>query len=191
MPTFKVNGSCTLAHYQTDTLVLHHSPFIYSLTTPLDRDRVDKLSIGRDDNLHVWFKDRSNLVLRPMSKQEIATHHAAHTPQLRALQKTHARKALLYARMIQAAARGLVRLEQRLDDEATAIAGEFYDNFHTVSFELEGANNEQQDRDGCVTTPDFASVLKMATDLAEALEPIVLAAEPLPLLYECLPSMDE
>ena len=191
MPAFKVNGSCMLAHYQTDSLVLHHSPFIYALPTPIDRDQVDKLSIGKGDNLHVWFKDTTKLVLKPMSKQEVAAHHAAHTLQLRALQKTHARTALLYARMVQAAARGLVRLEQRLDDEATAIAGEFYDNFHTVSFELEGANNEQQDRDGCVTTPDFASVLKMATDLAEAVEPIVLEAEPRPLLYEWTPSVDE
>jgi len=168
MPAFKVNGSCMLAHYQTDSLVLHHSPFIYALPTPIDRDQVEKLSIGKGDNLHVWFKDKTKLVLQPMSKQEVAAHHAAHILQLRALQKDHAKKVLLYARMIQAAARGLVKLEKRLDTEAAAIAGESYDNFHTVSFELEGTNNEQHERDGYVTTPDFASVLKMATDLAEA-----------------------
>jgi hypothetical protein len=191
MPAFKVNGSCMLAHYQTDSLVLHHSPFIYALPIPIDRDQVDKLSIGKGDNLHVWFKDTTKLVLKPMSKQEVAAHHAAHILQLRALQKDHAKKVLLYARMIQAAARGLVKLEKRLDAEAAAIAGEFYDNFHTVSFELEGTNNEQHERDGYVTTPDFASVLKMATDLAEVVEPIVLEAEPRPLLYEWTPSVDE
>ena len=123
-------------------------------------------------------------MLRPKSKAEERKYHATHRLKLCALQQKHAKKVLMYSKMIQAAAKGLVKVQKCLDAEATEIAGEYYKNFHAVSFELHGTNDAQIELDGFVTTPDFSSVLKMADELVKSLEPVVNAVEPLPLLRE-------
>jgi len=173
-----------LANYQLGSLVILHEKYIYDLKTPLQRGQVDKFSIGVNGNLHVSMKDGSELVLRPKSKEEERQYHAAHRLELCALQQRHAKKALMYSRMLLAAARGLVRVQNRMEDEAADIAGDDYEAHHIVSFELHGTNNAQIELDGLITTPDFASVLKMADELVKALEPVVTAVEPPPLLGE-------
>ena len=185
MPSFKVNGSCMRAEYQTGALVIHHDGCMFKLKAPLDCAQIDKLSVGQlDYTLYISLKDRTELVLQPMSKKEVTQLHAAHALELRAAQHQHAKKALLYARRLQAAAKGLVEVQRRLDDDATEIAGEFYESFHTVSFELEGSNFDQIERGHSVAFPDFESVERMADRLVTALEPFATADEPPPLLGE-------
>ena len=184
MLSFKVNGSCMMATYQTSTMVIIHYPKIYKLETPLERAQVDKLSVGRNDKLHVYMKDKSELVLKPMSRTETKAYHADHKLKLRALQKKHAKKAQKYAKVIQAAAKKLIEVQNDLEDEAVAIAGESYKNFHVISYELHGTNDEQVECDGFVTAPDFVSVEKMADELVKVLDPVISAAVPLPLVRE-------
>lgn len=191
MSSFRVNGSCTLAEYQTGALVLYHYPLIYRLKAPLERAQVDKMSIGLNGELHVDMKDRSELVLKPMSKKETAEFHAAHKRKLCALQQNLAKQALQCAKIIQMGARKLIRVQDRLEEGAAAIAGDSYSNFHVVSYELHGTNEEQVERDGFVMTPDFASVLKMADELVDKLEPVIRAPEPPPLLREYVGSDSE
>ena len=180
--SFKVNGSCTLAKYQTGTLVLYHYPMIYKLETPLERAHVDKLSIGRNDQLHVNLKDSSELVLKPMSQTETAEFHADNKLKLRAVQKKHAKKAQLYAKMLKAAVKKLIRVQKQLEDDAVAIAGGSYSDFHTISYELNGTNEQQVEIQGTVTTPDFYSVFQMADELVNALGPVISAKDAPPLL---------
>lgn len=191
MPCFRVNGSCMLAQYQTGSLVIHHHTLIYDLKTSLQPYEIDKLSIGTAKDLHVYLKDGTQLILQPKSAKEAAKYHMTHRLKLRALQQKHANKALKYAKAIQAAAEGLVEVQRELYADAEAVAGQYFRNYHTVGFDLDGSNQDQVERDGFVTTPDVASVLKMANNMVDHLQPVVSAEEPLPLLYEDEDSDDE
>jgi len=184
MPSFRVNGSCTRASYQRGALVLYHPPSIYNLQAPLKCAQIDEMSIGQRHALHIHMKDKSKLVLQPMSDAEEAAFHAAHKLKLRALQQKYAKQAMHCANIIQAGAKKLIRIQNRMKDEAAEIAGDSYRNYHIVSYELHGTNAEQVELDGFVTTPDFASVLQMADELVDTLAPVITAKDPPGLLRE-------
>jgi hypothetical protein len=184
MPSFRVNGSCTRATYQKGALVLYHPPSIYNLQAPLKRAQIDQMSIGHSYALHIHMKDKSKLVLQPMSDAEEAAFHAAHKLKLRVLQQKYAKQAMHCAKIIQAGAKKLIRVQNRMKDEAAEIAGDSYHNYHIVSYQLHGTNAEQVELDGFVTTPDFASVLQMAEELVVTLAPVITAKDPPKLLRE-------
>jgi hypothetical protein len=197
MPSFRVNGSCTRATYQRGTLVLYHPPSIYNLQAPLKCAQIDEMSIGQCHALHIHMKDKSKLVLQPihmkdksklvlqpMSDAEEAAFHAAHKLKLRALQQKYAKQAMNCAKIIQAGAKKLIRIQNRMKDEAAEIAGDSYRNYHIVSYALHGTNAEQVELDGFVTTPDFASVKQMAGELVATLAPVITAKHPPGLLRE-------
>jgi hypothetical protein len=142
------------------------------------------MSIGHSYTLIIHMKDKSQLVLQPISEAEEAEYHAAHKLKLRALQQKYAKQAMHCAKIIQAGAKKLIRVQNRMKDEAADIAGDSYHNFHIVSYELHCTNAEQVALDGLVTTPDFASVLQMADELVDALAPVITAKDPPGLLRE-------
>jgi len=170
MPSFRVNGSHIAAQYQFGSRVLLHDRHIYNLKTPLDSEQIDYFSINSDLCFRAHLKDGSELVLEPKSREERVQYHSDHKLKLRALKKKHAKKALQLAKLIERAAKGLIKVQKSLHAEAVEIAGEYYQNFHRVTFELEGSNKDQIDCDGYVTAPDFESVLAMARGLGEHLE---------------------
>ena len=184
MPNFAVDGSCSLAQHQLGSLVIHHESFMYGLDNPLQKDKIDKFSIDDDSTFHVYLTDGTHLVLRPKSKKEVAKYHAAHREQLRILQHRHAKKALKYAKTLRTTMQGLIELQQDIHAEATSIAGEYYKQFHGLSLELHGSNQSQVELDGFVTTPDLASVSKMADELVGFLEPVAGSKGPVSLRHE-------
>ena len=184
MPYLRVRGSDMLAMYPTGLLVIHHKGIIYDLESPLTSDQVDYLSKDDDGNLCVSLKDGSNLVLPPKSKEEAAKYHAEHRSKLRTLRRKDAKKMLKHARALHKVATNLVEMEKALDAQAKEIAGEYYECFHVVSYELHGTNQRQMECDGLILTPDFASVLKTANDTINSLEPVVNAPDTPRLPYE-------
>jgi len=184
MPYLRLNGSDMLAMYSTGSLVIHHRSHIYDLQSPLTFNQVDHSSIDEEGSLRITLKDGSILAPTRKSTQETAEYHDAHRFKLRALRHKLAKKTLKHAQALKKAANDLLKMQAALETQAKEIAGEYYECFHVVSFEVHGTNERQTDCDGFVTTPDFASVLKTATDTIRLLEPVADAAEPPPLQYE-------
>ena len=103
---------------------------------------------------------------------------------LRSLRQKHARKVATLCGMIKKAAKGLVAVEKAMDQEAIEIAGKDYKYSYCLTFEENGSNDSQIETDGFITTPDFKSVLKMATE-SESIARSVAEAKELPELpYE-------
>ena len=184
MPYLRLNGSDMLAMYSTGSLVIHHRSHIYDLQSPLTFNQVDHSSIDEEGSLRITLKDGSILAPTRKSMEETAKYHDEHRFKLRALRHKLAKKTLKHAQALKKAANDLIKMQTALETQAKEIAGEYYECFHVVSFEVHGTNERQTDCDGFVTTPDFASVLKTATDTIRLLEPVAAAREAPPLQYE-------
>lgn len=183
MPTLDVENSySSAAQYEPSAHQIHYNYKIYDIPAALGPE--DKLKLGVDEVLILRLADGTELELEPKTPEEADAYHEAHRRKLRPLRQKHAKKAFMLLKIIQKAAKALVKIEATLNKEAAAIAGEYYGNYHAVSLETEGSNESQMNGDGYITTPDFVSVLKMADTTVAALEPVVLAAEPPPLPLE-------
>ena len=199
MPRFSVTGSHCLAKYPKGSLVVHHKHLIYDLPTPLKASQVDEFSLGGNGEFCVRLKNGTSHLLQPKSEEDTARYHAAHRHKLRALRHEAAKESLAIAGAIQTAAKRLVEAQkaiqtaatdllatqQRLHTDAKAIAGEYYESFHTVAFVLEG------EEPPLGTNPsDFDNVLRVADNMVNALLPIATAVEPPPLPCETDGSFD-
>ena len=179
----RVINSFVAAQYDEVSMELHHNYKVYALEAPLKFCSKDRCELV-DDHLEILFSDGTKLVLKAKSADEVRDQYISQAKKLRALRQKHAKKALMLAKTIKRAVKALVKVEDAMQKDAVAIAGELYESNYTVSFEPHGSNDAQVDSDGFVTTPDFASALKMATETVELLEPVASAAEPLPLPFE-------
>lgn len=179
MPFLRIQKSCVSALYDEGSLVIHHIDHIYALDSPLKLDAANTYELLNDDGLlRITLADQAVLTLNPKSPEETKSYHMDHKIKLRAVRHKHAKKGLVLAKKIQKAMKELVGIEKQMHTECRTIAGEWFENYHTVSFEEHGSNDSQIDCDGFITTPDFASVLKMATELVGSLEPIASAESP-------------
>lgn len=103
---------------------------------------------------------------------------------LRSLRQKHARKVATLCGMIRKAGKGLVAVEKAMDQEAIRIAGKDYECNYCLTFEENGSNDSQIETDGFITTPDFKSVLKMATESESIARSVAEAKEVPELPYE-------
>jgi hypothetical protein len=180
--TFRVTDSDMSAQYDKVSMEVYHGYKVYGLDAPLKMCPDDKCELV-DGHMHISFSDGTKRVLKAKSTEEFKAQYASQNMKLRVVRQKHAKKALMLSRTIERAVKALVKVEEELHKDSVAIAGDLYQNNHHVSFEPNGSNDSQVDCDGFITTPDFASVLKMATETISLLEPVVTAAEPLDLPY--------
>ena len=146
------------------------------MDTPIELDKENKYEILDEEGLlHITLPNGTILKLKPKSKEDTEAYHAAHGLKLNTMRRKHAKSALKLAKTIRKATKELMAIEKRMCQESISIAGEFYENFHTVSFQEHGSNESQMDCDGFITTPDFASMLRTADGLVCTLEPTTKA----------------
>ena len=104
---------------------------------------------------------------------------------LRAIRKEHAGKIAALSCKIKKATEHLIATEKEMRERAAAIAGADFEARHVMGFEPNGSNEHQIDSDGFVTSPDFASILKTATEVeADARRVAEHGPEPAELPYE-------
>jgi hypothetical protein len=86
---------------------------------------------------------------------------------LRDVRHVHAAKVERQALIVGLAVRELLKLHERMDQEARAIAGEDYEVHHTVSFERHGYMDDQREDLGEILIPGLVDVASMVEDMAE------------------------
>lgn len=188
MPRFKVKGSDHGASYVTNSLVLIHKNILYDLKAPLMKGEGCEFLMDHG-KLFMRSKDGICRELPRKSDEEVAKYHDAHRRKLRVLRQAHAKRSLKFVveiqtavleaqKRIQAAVKGLAEEQQRLNAEATDIAGAYYNFFHSVPFQLGDMSP------GSLMTSDFVSVLQKANSAVCSLEPIATAVDPPPLPNE-------
>ena len=158
MPQIHISNSEVPATYVEGSLELEHNGSIYLLSTPLVN--IEQTTTGEltEKGLLIIHGIRYHLVEKES--------HQRRLQQLRALRFKYAPRVAMLSRIIQMAAKELVKIENAIDDQATEIDGGYYRDRHTLGFETRGANADQVELDGFVITPDFQSVLKTAIDTA-------------------------
>jgi hypothetical protein len=188
MPRFKVKGSDHGASYASNSLVLIHKHILYDLKAQLMKGEGCEFLMDHG-KLLMRSKDGICRELPRKSDEEVAKYHDAHRRKLRVLRQAHAKRSLKFVveiqtavleaqKRIQAAVKGLAEEQQRLDTEATDIAGAYYNFFHSVPFQLGDMSP------GSLMTSDFVSVLQKANSAVCSLEPVATAVDPPPLPNE-------
>lgn len=113
-------------------------------------------------------------------KRTIATNAL----KLRVIRQKHAAKVASLCSIIEKATKGLIAAEKKMGEDAAASVSYDYEKYHVMSFQSKGSNESQMDLDGFVTTVDFASMFKTASETAAEARRIVGAEEPPELPYE-------
>jgi hypothetical protein len=111
------------------------------------------------------------------SPTQKAERIAAQALKLRAVRKKHAARVANFAGIMRIATRALMNIEAEIREEAIAIAGEGYENVHTVTFELYGGSiDEQLDHLGEVQGPGLKDLDAFAEELLDTANGIVDAS---------------
>ena len=109
----------------------------------------------------------------------------AEAVQLRSVRQKYSAEIASLAGVIENAVKSLLSVEKKMAQEAIDIAGQDYETRHVLTFEPHGSNDSQVETDGFVTSPDFASILKTATEvLLEARRVAAHKPDPPELPYE-------
>ena len=177
--TFQIKDSDIPAAYEQGALEVEHDGKTYILQYCLPAIRHGSIT-GE-------FRGKELLIYHPEGTRYNAVEKEGlelRVQKLRSMRHAYAPKVASLSKIIQMAAKALVKIEKDMDRQANEIDGEYYKSRYTLSFEIHGSNDAQVDLDGFVTTPDFQSILKTATETAEAAEDVASFTEPPPLPSE-------
>ena len=96
---------------------------------------------------------------------------------LRSIRQKHAAKAAMLLRIIETAARKLVKIEDKIDEECKKEVGESYRRNHIVGFDLDGVDHFQIEDDDDVA-PYLECVCVLAKKAASEAQEVAMAVEP-------------
>ena len=109
---------------------------------------------------------------------------ASNALKLRVIRQKHAAKVASLCAIVEKATKALIAAEKKMEEEAAAAVSYDHKRYHVMTFQSQGSNESQIELDGFVTTVDFASILKTASETSAEARRIAEAKEPPELPHE-------
>ncbi len=103
---------------------------------------------------------------------------------LRDLHKKDAAKVARLARIIELSAKRLVKIQRDTVNKAKELAGNDYEDYHTVGFDAHGSIDEQNDRSEPVSGPGFVDIMDTTRATADYAQRVAESTPPLSLPSE-------